>query len=542
MVLPHLMGQPLSISNRLGRTGRRTLITHKFPYMKHIYKIILLVLLTSPQAVLSQGLKKVVTYYDPITRTKVNESYTTLTTAPYAMHGVYEKYDAYGALMTRGTYSNGKKNGTFTNYFSTEMTGIYGKGSLGKVWTVTTYVNDKENGVDKMFSFNNGQLVLIKQYTWNMGTKIKDEEWNEAGKQTKLIQTNGPCFEFHTNGNKKLEYTSRNGKYEGSYTSWYPNGQVEASTTYINNQENGKHVEFFESRKTQLEATYVKGKLSGDVMLYFENGKTAKTLHYDPSSFNLTYEKEFALNALPKFERQVITGSQCKSINYDTINGGKISETDELYDAATGTYLKNGKAIKYFQNGKVLAEASFERGIIQGRYVEYDEDGEVIKSGDYVEGSPVGEWLYYYDEDWNQIKSKKHATYFRKVNYNSNLGPWPTTDYFISGEKQFEGMLAKINPDQPVGKCTYYYDNGATQQTLDVANDGSVKSLKMYSQDGKLDKEGVGENTAYGAGINWIEYYPDGKVKAKGKTVGDEKIGTWTYYDESGNARQTLER
>jgi len=510
--------------------------------MKTLCKIILIVLLVSSHSVLSQGLKKVVTYYDPITRTKVNESYTTLTTSPYPMHGTYEKYDAYGALMTRGTYSNGKKNGTFTNYFSTEMTGIYGRGSLGKVWTVTTYVNDKENGLDKMFSFSNEQSVLIKQYTWNMGTKIKDEEWNENGKQTKLIQMNGPCFEFHTNGNKKLEYTSKNGKYEGSYTSWYPNGQMEVSTTYLNDQENGKHVEFFESGKTQLEALYVKGKLSGDVTLYFDNGKIAKMLHYDPSSFNLTYEKEFALNTLPKFERQVITGDQCKSITYDTISGGKISETDEAYDAATGSYLKNGKAIKYFSDGKVLAEAAFERGIIQGHYVEYDEDGEVIKSGNYAEGYPAGEWLYYYDDEWNQIKSKRHATYFRKINYDSNQGPWPTTDYFASGAKQFEGMLAKINPDQPVGKCKYYFDNGTLQQELEVANDGSIKSLKIYSTDGKLNKEGMGVNTSYGPGVDWIEYYPDGKIKAKGKTVGEEKIGAWTYYDATGNIRQVLER
>lgn len=490
---------------------------------------------------LSQNLKKVVTYYD-IYKTKVHESYTTLATPPYLMHGVYEKYDAYGALMTRGNYSEGKKNGKFTNYFSTEMTGIYGKAAFGKVWSESNYVNEKENGLDKLYSVEDGQQVLIKQITWVMGTKTKDEEWDEKGKQKKLIQPDGPCYEYYSNGNKKTEYTAKGGKFEGKYTSWYPSGQIEVSTTYSNDIKNGKHVEYFANGKPELEANYVKGNLSGLVTLYFDNGKTRKVINYDPSTLNLIEEKEYATNGLPKFERKVISGNQCKSITYDSIKGNKILEQEEIFDQSTSSYIRNGKVIKYHSNGKIYADGTFVNGNVNGPYKEYDDTGELIKSGEFDNGESVGEWLYYYDKDFNQVASKSEAVYFRKIDYSSPNGPWPVIDYFITGEKQFQGALAKVSPDVPSGKCIYYLRSGVISQELELDRSGNLKSQKIYLESGKLDKEATTANTMFGPGAEWIEYYPDGKIRAQGKTFDGQKVGLWTYFDENGNSRQVKER
>ena len=73
-------------------------------------------------------------------------------------------------------------------------------------------------------------------------------------------------------------------------------------------------------------------------------------------------------------------------------------------------------------------------------------------------------------------------------------------------------------------------------------NSGDVRWQKIYTEDGKLDKEAKTANTTFGPGAEWIEYYMNGKVKAKGKTVDGTKVGTWTYYDEMGNSRQVIER
>ncbi|MBL7839384.1 MAG: hypothetical protein JNJ75_04525 [Cyclobacteriaceae bacterium] len=475
-------------------------------------------------------------------KTKVHESYTTLSAAPYLMHGAYEKFDAYGAIMTKGNFSNGKKNGLFTNYFSTEMTGIYGKAALGKVWTKTNYVNDKEDGLDQMFSVENGESVLIKQATWAMGTKIKDEEWTEGGKQIKLIQFNGPCYELYENGAKKLQYTLKDGKYEGKYTSWYPDGAIEVSSNYKADKKNGKHIEYFKNGKPELEATYVDDKMTGLVSLSFAEGTKRKTIEYDRTTFKLIEEKEYSQKGILKFTRKVISGNQAKSTTYDSISGIKAFEEEELFDPRNNNYLRHGRVIQYHPNGQIAIDAQFLNGKLDGTFKQFDNSGEVISSGENKNGSTAGEWISYLDDEWNLVASKKDATYYRKITYSPSNGPWPTIDYFITGEKQFEGMLAEVSPDVPAGKCTYYFKSGKVSQEMDVDNSGNVRWQKIYTEDGKLDKEAKAANTTFGPGAEWMEYYPNGKVKAKGKTVDGAKVGTWIYYDESGNSRQVIER
>lgn len=503
---------------------------------------IALVLMTSVTVASAQNLKQVTTYYD-IYKTKVQESYTTLPTPPYLMHGVYEKYDAYGALMTRGTYKEGKKNGKFTSYFSTEMTGLYGKAALGKVWSETNYVDDKEDGVDKLYSVKNGQTVLVKQYTWVKGTKIKDEEWTEDGKQTKLIQPNGPCFENYENGGKKLEYTLKTGKFEGKYTSWYPDGKVEVSTNYKDDKKNGKHIEYGKNGKPEFEATFVNDKMSGVATLWYPDGTVRKTVNYDPVTFNLIEEKEFSTKGLLKFQRSIVSGNKTKAITYDSISGAKSLEEEELSDPNTGEYIKHGRVIQYWSNGAIALEAQYQNGELSGTYKQLDPDGEIVSAGETKDGRTVGEWIFYYDEEFNQAESKKDASFLRKINYNSIEGPWPTTDFFISGSKQFEGFLAGVTPDVPAGKCKYYFENGKISQDCEFNAKGKPLSLKIFDEEGKLLQEGTAVDPKAPVTMNWIEYYPNGKVKAKGilnPTTGI-KIATWTYYDEAGNAREVLE-
>jgi len=507
-------------------------------YLRNTLAILMLLISFTAK---SQNLKKVVTYYD-VYKTKVQESYTTLLTAPHLMHGAYEKFDAYGAIMTKGNFSNGKKSGVFTNYFSTEMTGIYGKAALGKVWTKTNYMNDTEDGLDQMYSVKNGEQVLIKQSTWSMGTKIKDEEWTEGGKQIKLVQLNGPCYELYENGNKKLEYTLKAGKYEGKYTSWYPDGTVEVSSIYKADKKNGKHTEYFRNGKPELEANYVDDKMTGLISLSFENGTKRKTIEYDPTTFELIDEKEYSRNGVLKFTRKTISGNQTKSTTYDSINGVKAFEEEELFDSRTNNYLRHGRVLQYHPNGQIAIDARFANGKLEGAFKQFDDSGEVISSGENKNGTSVGEWISYLDDEWNLVGSKKDATYYRKITYTPSNGPWPTIDYFITGEKQFEGTLAQVSPDVLAGSCKYFYQSGTVAQELDVDHAGTVRWQKIYTEDGKLDKEAKAANTTFGSGAEWIEYYPTGKLKAKGKTVDGAKVGTWIYYDEAGNSRQVIER
>jgi antitoxin component YwqK of YwqJK toxin-antitoxin module len=490
----------------------------------------------------AQSLQKVETYYDPFSRTRIHEAYTTTSTPPYPIHGVYKEWDPNGVLMNEATFKNGKKDGAFKVYIHSGVADLYGKASVGKVKTITNYTNDVLNGLDQMFDYTYNKQQLTFQKTWVNGKETKLEEWDEKGLKLKEITINGPCFELYKNGKKKVEYANKDGEFDGQYTSWYSNGQTEVSTFFKSKLENGKHIEYFESGRPELEATYVNGKMSGAVTLYFEDGKTRKLRIYDSSTFNLIEEKEYARNGLLKFERQVIGDNISKSITYDSTSGVKLFEEGEIYNPQSQTFLRHGRVVQYYPNGKVNIDAAFARNKLSGPYNEYDIDGELIKSGEHQDGSSVGEWLYYYDADWNYAAKKSDAAYYRKIIFDPVDGPWATTDFFITGERQFVGRLAKVAPDIPSGKCTYFHLNGKVSNEVDVDPSGIVISQKMYGEDGKLTREGVSSGAAYGTGMEWIEYFPDGKIKSKGKTFENTKVGVWTYYDSNGKVTQVQER
>lgn len=480
----------------------------------------------------AQSLKKVTTYYD-VFNTKVHETYTTLSTPPYLIHGVYEKYDVYGALMTRGNYSQGKKNGKFTNYFATELTGIYGKAALGKIWSETNYINDKVDGLDKLYSVKNGQSVLIKQDTWVKGEKIKDEAWTDDGLQIKLVQMNGPCYEKYESGQKKAEYTLKAGKYEGKYLSWFQDGKPEVSSNYRDDKKNGKHIEYFKNGQIEFDATFVDDKMSGLVMLYFEDGSTRKRINYDPTTFSLLEEKIYSSKKVLSFDRTALSSSHFKTIIYDSITGVKREEKEEAIDKQTQQPVKDGKAIEFYSDGKISIEANYSMGKLHGSYKNFDKSGELIVSGELNSGYPVGVWMYHYDEKWNKVKSKSEASFFRKIDYGTGSSPWKTTDYYISGEKQFEGTLLNDTPeDLLTGKALFYYKNGKIEKEETYDNQGNLtgKSLAYYPS-GKFAQElNYSQNQLSGA---YVHYDQDGQVIATGSYKDDNKIGEWVIYLDS---------
>jgi antitoxin component YwqK of YwqJK toxin-antitoxin module len=147
--------------------------------------------------------------------------------------------------------------------------------------------------------------------------------------------------------------------------------------------------------------------------------------------------------------------------------------------------------INYRSNGKIFADGIFSNGQPYGSYKEYDDSGEHIRSGEYENGEETGDWIIDYDEEWNKVTNKNEASFMRKINFTSAKGPWITTDFFITGEKQFEGMLAKVSPDVPAGKCIYYNKSGTITQEVNLDNTGNFKSQKMYLENGRLDKEAL---------------------------------------------------
>ena len=321
--------------------------------MKRILLATLAVILICQAPLFGQSLKKVETYYDPFTRTRIHEAYTTLASPPYSIHGIYKEWDQSGVLMTEAGYLNGKKHGAYKVFCNAGMRDLVGRENVGKLYSLSNYTNGKLNGLEQMYGYSANKAQIILQKAWVNGEQVKQETWTPEGLKTQQFQMNGVCFELYPDGHKKFEYTLKNGKQEGKSTIWFANGQTQISTNYKNGVEEGKHIEYFSDGQIELEATMVNGKFSGPERLFFEDGKRRKIITYDPVTFNLQEEKEFYRNEAPKFQRIVVSGNRAKSTYYDSLTGNKFVEQEELYDQASKRFLRDGQSLRYHQNGKI---------------------------------------------------------------------------------------------------------------------------------------------------------------------------------------------
>jgi hypothetical protein len=62
-------------------------------------------------------------------------------------------------------------------------------------------------------------------------------------------------------------------------------------------------------------------------------------------------------------------------------------------DAAGG--VPDGRCVAYREDGPLLLEVTYVRGVTHGPYREFWPDGRVATDGQYAGGVPDGEWRYY---------------------------------------------------------------------------------------------------------------------------------------------------
>ena len=162
-----------------------------------------------------------------------------------------------------------------------------------------------------------------------------------------------------------------------------------------------------------------------------------------------------------------------------------------------------GLARWYFENGTMEREARYTDGILQGPYTLYTETGQLLESGHYDQGLKSGCWQYYF----------------------------PDTH---------EG------PPQPARTgCYRIYDYGAEQ----VSRQEGL--WRFYHRNGQKIREGYYlENMETGL---WREWWPNGQLRSEGvfnfcylsyeadapPLLSREKIGIWSYWDETGKPERS---
>jgi len=129
----------------------------------------------------------------------------------------------------------------------------------------------------------------------------------------------------------------------------------------------------------------------------------------------------------------------------------------------------------------------------------------------------------YYDKDW-QVTTKDYAAYYRLVTLNAKGKPTGMVkDYYITGEKQWEGYLLEMDPydnnkDIANGPGTWYHKNGKKASQLTMVNGKAEGVRKSWSEDGRLIEEATYKNGVLHGNVK--TYQPDGKVKTEHYTNG----------------------
>jgi hypothetical protein len=117
-----------------------------------------------------------------------------------------------------------------------------------------------------------------------------------------------------------------------------------------------------------------------------------------------------------------------------------------------------------------------------------------------IEGQPQSTTrTIYYDADWKKT-TKEKASYYRFVAFNNAGEPVGLVqDFYLSGEKQWEGRMSYIDPNEnqkdiTEGICTWFYKNGKKSAQVTMLHGKEQGVYRTWREDGSLETEAEYKN------------------------------------------------
>ncbi len=314
---------------------------------------------------------------------------------------------------------------------------------------------------------------------------------------------------------------------------------------------NGYNTFYYENGTVSSEGSMKNGKPEGYWKNFYDTGIIK-------SEGN---RKDFLLDSLWKFYNE--EGKIVLEINYekDKKNGFRTTyQGSEILKEYFIDDVKQKNSLLLFADGKIKKKTPFIDGLEQGLAREYDNDGNIVQLITYKKGYIVererinrydsdtlahGKWKWFYEEEtlW-QEGNFKHGLkngYFKEYDRNGDL---LSATKFVDGEKiEKAEELAKLDVR------TDYYPNGKVKIVATYSKEGVPEGVRReYNEEGEVEKSYIflhgkiiGEGIFTDAGLkegNWIEYYTNGKIKAKGNYKADIKTAQWQYFYSNGQLEQ----
>lgn len=219
-------------------------------------------------------------------------------------------------------YKDGWRDGIQTYWF------VNKDRTQGKVRSVTTYKENKKNGLGQVF-YENGRVREEAFY--------KDDKLHGSHKS------------YREDGSTSDEGSYREGKQDGLLRYYYPNGQVSGERNFKAGELHGAGKSFFENGKLKEQESHKDGKGHGVRIEYRETGRPEKeSVYFEGRLLSESIYSPFTESDVLDRHRVLIDGA-ANEINLQYDRDGRVR----------GEYLtKNAKSVwskKFHANGQ-LAE------------------------------------------------------------------------------------------------------------------------------------------------------------------------------------------
>lgn len=403
-----------------------------------------------------------------------------LTGEGFVKNGLYDstltEYYENGAVKTRITFREGKRNGAFSVF-----------DPKGTLLQKGFYENDSLNGMINSY-FNSGKIKSTAMYKKGAVDGIV-EEYYPSGKIRSEItyqdnKKNGAAKTFYENGNPETEENYKGGFPSGLFKTYFPEGGIETESFKDGNKNQTKFKRYSKTGTVISEGTMVNGQPEGTVYSFYDNGTSKSVFNYKAgvrTGKNISYHENGNLSEesiiktedggvtqntkLYNKEGKLIQQQHYITLSEKTANGKRNSEKNK---SITGDLdkIKTGEWISYWDNGKLKSKEMYVNNAIHGERLVYDSEEHLIEKQYYSNGIKTGVWQTFYPSG----KVKSQTTYKNSTPYGNHK------TFFENSQVEFTGSY--IN-GKKTGTWNYYNAEGKQVRSEQYKNDVKV-SEKNY--------------------------------------------------------------
>ncbi len=415
----------------------------------------------------------------------------------FQLDSTWKFYDEKGRIQKLVNYKEGKKNGLYIQYDTSQIilsTETYSNDIVegikryyyksGKTKSIVPYIKGKKNGSAIEYS-EDSLITTISVYKDGILQSFeKINQRDEANKKQ------GIWKEFYDNLEVKKEQKFNDDSLDGYVKEFDKKGNL-LSTKKFNN---GKRIfkapeianvevykEVFDDGTLKYEGVYLEGVPIGSHYKYKQKIQCDSSTFLSDDTTNLVpvYVKKLICRNVPipdscieYVDGTIIAKGACDSVRnristwteYHNTGefkgkgtykeGNRIGDWEFFYTSGKleqkGKFDKKGRTQGlwkwYYESGQLLREETFLNGNREGELKDYDEANKIILQGNFIEDRKEGFWIYEtpdYKEMGNFINDEPDSL-------------WQT--FYMPGKiKRFEG---RFQNGDPVGLHTMYYQNG----------------------------------------------------------------------------------